>query len=160
MLKQYYHADTYTTHNSIGYLVKRAHGLSLDALEPGLAEHGLTFTQYAVLMALRDDLALNAKDICIKLRHDSGALTRVLDQLEARGLVERQRSAEDRRAIKLLLTPQGHAALKTVVPLVVERINGAIQDFSPAEMDELLRLLNKLILGLHSEVAAQSGAPT
>lgn len=160
MLKQYYHADTYTTHNSIGYLVKRAHGLSLDALEPGLAEHGLTFTQYAVLMALRDDLALNAKDICIKLRHDSGALTRVLDQLEARGLVERQRSAEDRRAIKLLLTAQGHAALKTVVPLVVERINGAIKDFSPAEMDELLRLLNKLIVGLHDEVAAQSGAPT
>lgn len=160
MLKQYYHADTYSTHNSIGYLVKRAHGLSLDALEPGLAEHGLTFTQYAVLMALRDDLALNARDICIKLRHDSGALTRVLDQLEARGLVERQRSAEDRRAIKLLLTPQGHAALKTVVPLVVERINGAIKDFSTAEMDELLRLLNKLILGLHNEVAAQSGAPT
>ena len=160
MLKQYYHADTYSTHNSIGYLVKRAHGLSLDALEPGLAEHGLTFTQYAVLMALRDDLALNARDICIKLRHDSGALTRVLDQLEARGLVERQRSAEDRRAIKLLLTPQGHAALKTVVPLVVERINGAIKDFSPGEMDELLRLLNKLILGLHNEVAAQSGAPT
>jgi DNA-binding MarR family transcriptional regulator len=158
MLKQYYHADTYSTLNSIGYLVKRAHGLSLDALEPGLAEHGLTFTQYAVLMALRDDLALNAKDICIKLRHDSGALTRVLDQLEARGLVERQRSAEDRRAIKLLLTPQGHAALKTVVPVVVDRINGAIKDFSAAEMDELLRLLNKLILGLHDEVAAQSGA--
>ena len=158
MLKQYYHADTYSTHNSIGYLVKRAHGLSLDALEPGLAEHGLTFTQYAVLMALRDDLALNAKDICIKLRHDSGALTRVIDQLEARGLVERHRSAEDRRAIELHLTPQGHAALKTVVPVVVDRINGAIKDFSPTEMDELLRLLNKLILGLHAEVAAQSGA--
>ena len=58
MSKQYYHADTYTTHNSVGYLVKRAHGLSLDSLEPGLAEHGLTFTQYAVLMALRDGIAL------------------------------------------------------------------------------------------------------
>lgn len=158
MSKQYYHPDTYTTRNSIGYLVKRAHGLSLDSLEPGLAEHGLTFTQYAVLMALRDDLALNPKDICIKLRHDSGALTRVLDQLEARGLVERHRSAEDRRAIELHLTAQGHAALKTVVPLVVERINGAIKDFSPAETDELLRLLNKLILGLHAEIADQSGA--
>ncbi|MDB5975547.1 MAG: hypothetical protein JWR07_2307 [Nevskia sp.] len=158
MSKQYYHADTYSTRNSVAYLVKRAHGLSLDSIEPGLAEHGLTFTQYAVLMALRDDLALNPKDICIKLRHDSGALTRVLDQLEARGLVERHRSAEDRRAIELHLTAQGHAALKTVVPLVVKRINSAIKDFSPAETDELLRLLNKLILGLHAEIADQSGA--
>ena len=158
MLKQYYHADTYTTHNSVGYLVKRAHGLSLDSFEPDLAEHGLTFMQYAVMMALRDNIALNPKDICITLRHDSGALTRVLDQLEARGLVERRRSVEDRRAIELHLTEQGQAALKTVVPLVVGRINGTVKDFSHAEMDELLRLLNKLILGLQAEVASQSGA--
>jgi len=160
MSKQYYHADTYTTHNSVGYLVKRAHGLSLDSLEPGLAEHGLTFTQYAVLMALRDGIALNPKDICIKLRHDSGALTRVLDQLEARGLVERSRSAEDRRAIELHLTVQGRAALKTVVPSVVDCINGAIKDFSHAEVDELLRLLNKLILGLQTQVESKSGTST
>ncbi len=160
MSKQYYHADTYTTHNSVGYLVKRAHGLCLDSLEPGLAEQGLTFTQYAVMMALRDNIALNPKDICIKLRHDSGALTRVLDQLEARGLVERSRSAEDRRAIELHLTPQGRAALQSVVPMVVDHINRAVQDFSHAEMDELLRLLNKLILGTQTEVAQQSGSST
>jgi len=55
-------------------------------------------------MSVRDGIALNPKDICIQLRHDSGALTRVLDQLESRGLVLRQRSAEDRRAIELHLT--------------------------------------------------------
>jgi DNA-binding MarR family transcriptional regulator len=158
MSKQYYHADTYTTHNSVGYLVKRAHGLSLDALEPRLAEHGLTFTQYAVLMALRDNIALNARDICIKLRHDSGALTRIIDQLEARGLVERSRSIEDRRAIELKLTAQGREALNVVVPLVVERINHAVRDFSHAEMDELLRLLTKLLAGLQDEQASPSGA--
>lgn len=147
MSKQYYHTASYATQKSVGYLVKRAHGMNLDALEPELAKHGLTFTQYAVLMSVRDRIALNPKDICIQLRHDSGALTRVLDQLESRGLVERHRSAEDRRAIELHLTAAGEAALRTVVPLVVNRLNEALKDFTHAEVDELLRLLNKLILG-------------
>lgn len=159
MSKQYYRADSYTTQTSIGYLVKRAHGINLDALEPDLARHGLTFTQYAVLMSVRDGIALNPKDICVQLRHDSGALTRVLDQLESRGLVQRQRSAEDRRAIQLHLTPAGEEALRTVVPLVVERINLALKDFSHAEVDELLRLLNKLILGWQNELAARGAQP-
>jgi len=38
MLKQYYHADSYTTQSSVGYLVKRAHGMNLDAVEPELAQ--------------------------------------------------------------------------------------------------------------------------
>lgn len=159
MLKQYYKAESYTVHNSVGYLVKRAHGMCLDALEPRLGEHGLTFTQYAVLMALRDNLALNAKEICINLRHDSGALTRVLDQLEARGLVERRRSLEDRRAVELHLTQPGKELLQSVVPMVVERINTALQAFSHGEVDELVRLLKKLILGLQAEIApASSGS--
>jgi DNA-binding MarR family transcriptional regulator len=157
MLKQYYNSETYTARNSAGYLVKRAHGLFLDALEPGLVEHGLNYTQYAVMMALRDSIALNSRDICINLRHDSGALTRVLDQLEARGLVERRRSTEDRRAVELHLTAQGQAMLRAAVPAVVERINSAVREFSHAEMDELLRLLNKLILGLQTDIAEHGG---
>lgn len=157
MSKQYYHAETYTTRSSIGYLVKRAHGLSLDTLEPELAKHGLTFTQYAILISVRDGIALNPKNLCVQLRHDSGALTRVLDQLESRGLLQRQRSAEDRRAIEIHLTAAGEDALRTVIPLVVERINLALKDFSHAEVDELLRLLNKLILGWHAELGVDEG---
>lgn len=152
MSKQYYRADSYTARNSVGYLVKRAHGLNLDAIEPRLAEHGLTFTQYAILISIRDGIALKPKNLCLQLRHDSGALTRVLDQLEARGLIERRRSTDDRRAIELHLTPAGEEALRVVIPLVVERINLALKDFTAAETGELLRLLNKLILGWQAEL--------
>ena len=159
MSKQYYHAESYDTRGSVGYLVKRAHGLCLDTLEPELARHGLTFTQYAVLMSVRDGIALNAKDLCVQLRHDSGALTRVLDQLESRGLVERRRSAEDRRAIDLHLTEAGEAAIRAVLPVVVDRINRALKHFSHAEIEELLRLLNKLILGWQDELATSGAQP-
>ena len=82
----------------------------------------------------------------------------MLDQLESRGLVQRRRSAEDRRAIKVHLTAAGEEALRTVVPLVVDRINQALKGFTHTEVDELLRLLNKLILGWQDELA-ESGGP-
>jgi DNA-binding MarR family transcriptional regulator len=158
MSKQYYRVESYGVRNSVGYLVKRAHGLCLDLLEPKMAEHGLTFVQFALMMMLRDNIALNPKDICISLRHDSGALTRVIDQLEARSFVERRRSVEDRRAIELHLTEAGQGALREVVPLVVDNLNEVLSGFSHAEVEELLRLLNKLVLSLEGSVAGASGA--
>ncbi|MDR3418657.1 MAG: MarR family transcriptional regulator [Nevskia sp.] len=156
MSKQYYHTDGYAARNSVGYLVKRAHGLILDAMEPAMAEHGLSFTQFAVLMSLRDNLAINPKDICTALRHDSGALTRVIDQLEERGWVERKRSSSDRRAIELHLTDGGREALKSAIPVVVDNLNGSLRDFSHAEIEGLLRLLNKLVLGVQEQVTANA----
>src|SRR6201992_4204587 len=95
--QQHYDVSTYRAQNSVGYLTKRAHSLMLDVLEPMLAEKGFSFVQYVILSWLRDGIAVNPKDICAQYRHDSGALTRVIDQLAERGLVERTRGDEDRR---------------------------------------------------------------
>ncbi len=91
MSEQHYHLSTYRAQSSIGYLIKRAHSLMLDALEPVFEEHGFTFVQYQVLAWLRDGIAVNPKDICSQFRHNSGALTRVIDQLAEWGLLERVR---------------------------------------------------------------------
>ena len=160
MSKQHYTVDSYQVRQSVGYLVKRAHGLALDVLEPAVAQQGLTFVQYVVMMALRDKLVLNAKDICTALRHDSGALTRVIDQLETRGLVQRNRSLADRRAVELRLTEAGQAMLVQVLPTVVDKTNSALGEFSDAEFAELLRLLNKLVAGLEGMVGAATAAAT
>jgi DNA-binding MarR family transcriptional regulator len=153
---QYYQADTYQAQDSIGYLIKRAHLLLVDRLEMVIEGSGLTFTQWVVLMYLRDGLALNATTLCAKLRHDSGALTRVLDQLEMRGLVARERSREDRRAVALRLTDAGLAVVESLVPRVVEALNFALRGFSRAETLQMIHLLGRLIS--NCEVAEQAEA--
>jgi DNA-binding MarR family transcriptional regulator len=157
MSGQYYKTETYTVRSSAGYLIKRAYGLMLSVLEPQLAEVNLTYMQFSVLMSLRDNIALNSRDICLLFRHDSGALTRVLDQLEQRGLIERQRSAADRRAVELRLTDAGHKTVAALVPMVVATLNRELGDFSHEEIDELLRLLNKLIAGIEKRAAGGTG---
>ena len=144
MSKQHYRVATYKARSSIGYLVKRSHALMLDNLEPAFADQGFTFIQWIVLMYLRDGIALNPKDICGEFRHDSGALTRVIDQLAERGLLERARGLVDRRKVDLHLTPAGRAAVEALIPTVVNKLNLALDDFSSAEVHEFTRLLNKL----------------
>lgn len=156
MPKQHYKASTFRAQISLGYLLRRAHSLMMDALEPQLAARGFSFVQYIVLMAVRDGLAVNPKDICGQLRHDSGALTRVIDQLAERGLLERARRDRDRRKVELHITAAGRQALEGVVPIVVEKLNEALSDFSTEEVREFKRLLGKLNVRLEAGVAAAS----
>jgi DNA-binding MarR family transcriptional regulator len=152
MSKQHYNVSTYRAQSSIGYLAKRAHSLMLDVMEPLLEERGFTFVQYVILSWVRDGIAVNPKDICFQYRHDSGALTRVIDQLAKRGLLERIRRDRDRRKVELQLTPAGRAAIESLIPLVVEKLNLALSDFSTDEVQEFMRLLIKLNTTLQSTV--------
>jgi DNA-binding MarR family transcriptional regulator len=138
--------------------MKRAHSLMLDVLEPVLEKHGFTFVQYVILSWLRDGIALNPKDICFQFRHNSGALTRVIDQLAERGLLERIRRDRDRRKVDLQLTAGGRETIQSLIPLVVEKLNLALADFSSAEVQEFLRLLIKLNTTLQSAVKPGVGA--
>jgi DNA-binding MarR family transcriptional regulator len=144
MSKQHYHASTYKAQASVGYLIKRAHSMMLDVLEQVFADQGFSYIQYVILSWLRDGIAVNPKDICAQFRHDSGALTRVIDQLADRGLLERVRRDRDRRKVELQLTEAGRKSVAGLVPLVVEKLNLALADFSTEEVEELQRLLVKL----------------
>jgi DNA-binding MarR family transcriptional regulator len=144
MSKQFYNISTFRAQNSVGYLTKRAHSLMLDLMEPIIAERGFSFLQYVILAWLRDGIAVNPKDICAQYRHDSGALTRVIDQLAERGLLERVRRDRDRRKVELQLTPAGRETIESLIPLMVDKLNLALTDFSHDEAHELVRLLMKL----------------
>jgi DNA-binding MarR family transcriptional regulator len=144
MSKQHYDLATYRAQDSLGYLIKRAQSLMMDVMEPVFEAHGFTFLQYIILAWLRDGIALNPKDICAQYRHDSGALTRVIDQLAERGLLERVRRDRDRRKVELQLTPAGRETAEILIPLVVEQLNLALTDFSASEVHEFQRMLVKL----------------
>jgi DNA-binding MarR family transcriptional regulator len=158
MSKQHYKIETYRAQDSVGYLVKRAHSLMVDIMEPVFEARGFTFLQYVILAWLRDGIAVNPKDICAQYRHDSGALTRVIDQLAERGLLERVRRDRDRRKVELQLTPAGRETIEGLIPLIVEKLNLALADFSGAEVHELQRMLVKLNTRLQAAVEPAKAA--
>lgn len=124
----------------------------LDILDPVLEQHGFTFIQYVILAWLRDGIAVNPREICVQYRHNGGAMTRVIDQLASRGHLERLRRDRDRRKVQLKLTGAGREAVERLIPMVVERLNAALVDFTTSEVHELERLLVKLNARLQAEV--------
>ena len=152
MSKQHYRLSTYKAQLSIGYLVKRAHSLMLDIMEPVIEQRGFSWIQYVVMSALRDGIAVNPKVICTQYRHDSGALTRIIDQLAERGLLDRVRRDRDRRKVELQLTPAGREIIESIIPSVVDKLNEVLTDISKTEVQELLRLLVKLNTTLQAHV--------
>jgi DNA-binding MarR family transcriptional regulator len=158
MSKQHYDVATYKAQLSVGYLVKRAHSLMLDIMEPVIEQRGFSFVQYVVMSSLRDGIAVNPKAICAQFRHDSGALTRVIDQLAERGLLERVRRDKDRRKVELQLTPAGRQTIESLIPLMVDKLNEVLTDFSKPEVKEFLRLLVKLNTTLQEHIDPSSVA--
>lgn len=159
MAAKHYDSKTFTTAASIGYLLKLAQTLMVECASDAFTDRDISFMQWIVLMKLREGAAMTASDLCRDMRHDTGALTRLLDQLEERGYIVRERSKEDRRVVQLQLTPAGRKQAVDLIPLAVERLNIAVGDFSKAEFNEFARLLNKLIGKLRDvQQSRQAGA--
>jgi DNA-binding MarR family transcriptional regulator len=157
MTAKHYDAKTFNAGRSIGYLLKMSHSMIHDGQAAAFAGHDLSFVQWLVLLKLKEGAALTASDLCRQMRHDNGALTRLLDQLEERGFVERQRSEEDRRVVQLELTAAGKRKVAELLPLAVEGLNAALANFSKAEFGELVRLLNKLVDNLKAQEQTRIG---
>ncbi|HKD46162.1 MAG TPA: MarR family transcriptional regulator [Rhizomicrobium sp.] len=141
----FYRATQYGMKNSVGYLIRRSTNLILPQMESLFAEESLTFSQWTVLMALRDWGQSTAAELARNICHDAGSLTRILDELEERGLVTRARSETDRRVVALTLTTKGLAMVETLLPRVVEFWNGLLDDFSHLEIKSLVKLLSRLV---------------
>ncbi len=109
-----------------------------------MAESGLTTSQFGALETLLHLGPLCQKDLGDKLLKSSGNMTVVVDNLEKRGLVRRERSAEDRRMFRVSLTEEGRFLIDGVFPAHAARITRAMGALDPDEMDELRRLCRKL----------------
>jgi DNA-binding MarR family transcriptional regulator len=97
---------------------------------------------------------VNPKHIASQLRYDSGALTRVIDQLEQRGLLERVRRDRDRRKVCLRLTPAACDTVDRLGDLMHDRLGGLLPNFNTDEVRELARLLQRFTSTLQSAVEA------
>ncbi len=113
-------------------------------VEPRLAGAGLTLTQLGVLEAILHKGPLTHRDLGRKVLTSAGNMTDVVDKLEARGLVLRVRAADDRRQVRVELTPPGQALIEDVFPRHAADIAQAMGGLTGEELTQLGDLLRKL----------------
>lgn len=126
--------------DSVSFVLYRTTLVARRLIDARMAVHGLTDAQWRPLSMLSrgsaDTTAGLAREMCI----DAGALTRMLDRLEAKGLVERSRSQVDRRVVNVRLTPEGEQVAANIPQAIADVDRQLLKNFTHGD-ESMLRLL-------------------
>lgn len=109
------------------------------------SEHRLTTPQLLSLRLLAQEGPLTPGALAKELFLSQATITGVLDRLERRGLVERRRDQKDRRRVSIHLTQEGREAVQQAPRPLHERFTARLEELSPAERDEIDRVLAKVV---------------
>lgn len=153
----FYVPGQYRPDQSVGFLMKRVLSSILAEADARLASHDLTHAQWLPLFKLAAKECDTIAALSRELDLDPGAMTRSLDRLEAKGLVRRERSTEDRRVVNLVLSDEGRKVARKVQPVLAEVLNQHLQGFSEAEWKQLVALLGRMVA--NGEAMRRGDAP-
>lgn len=132
---------------SLGVTLGRARNLVAAEVDAALKDVGINSQQLSILLALSRNAAGSAIGLSRMLAVDPALMTRALDKLEARGLVQRTRSETDRRRVDITVTQEGHDAIARCERAAPTEPNVRLARFTNPEIETLGRLLGKLVDG-------------
>jgi DNA-binding MarR family transcriptional regulator len=120
-----------------------------NTLSQGIAEllrtHDLTQAQYNVLRILRGagEGGLNASDIAGRMISRDPDVTRLVDRLEKRGLVDRWRCSEDRRVVWTRISPAGLELIDPIDAPLNDLHRRQLSHLSAEKLETLIALLEE-----------------
>jgi DNA-binding MarR family transcriptional regulator len=142
---KHYTPESFSPTQSVGFLLAKARNLLTAEMDTALKDLSITGPQMGILLMMQRRLASTPCELSKTLSVDTGLMTRMLDKLERRGLLERSRSVDDRRVINLLLSAKGEQIAAEISNIAPEVLNARLTKLTKAEFEELCRLLDKFI---------------
>ena len=111
-----------------------------------VADIGVTAAQFIVMTRLAAaERKKSASDLCKEMSYDAGAMTRMVDRLESKGLIRRARCTQDRRLVYLEMTEQGRAVYPRLRDISMAIQNRFLRGFSRADARQLESLLGRML---------------
>lgn len=108
-------------------------------------EPEITVDQALILNLLHDQPDLSQKEIASLLFKDNAAMTRMIEGMVKKGMLDKSAHPEDKRRSSITLTVKGKQTLKNIIPVILSNRNTALQGISEEEIALLVRLLQKII---------------
>lgn len=142
----FYLAGQYRPEQGVGYLMRNVLSSVRTQSNARMATHDLTYVQWVPLFKLATQPDSTVASLARDLEMDPGATTRALDRLEAKGLIRRERSTEDRRVVHLSATEEGRRLAGLVQINVTEVLNQHLRGFSHEEWQTLVELLTRMLV--------------
>lgn len=130
----------------IGYQLRRAQMALFHNFAQRLGHRNITPGQFGLLVKIKNNPGTSQTALARAEGIERSTLGEIIDRFEGRGLVERRRHAQDRRAYALHLTAFGEEFLQMVTPEVFDNDLEVTQKLSAQERRTLLELLRKMVV--------------
>jgi DNA-binding MarR family transcriptional regulator len=128
-------------------ITRLAYLLNLDLVEK-LRRQGINLARWRILAVLAMGDGITIGEIIQRAMMEQSALSRVLMTMEEEGYLRRVPRKDDARYVDVFLTERGRALFNTLDPIVRQRQNRLLKDFTQAEIDAALTLMRRLIHNL------------
>jgi DNA-binding MarR family transcriptional regulator len=138
-------AADYKFGESVGYLIKRVRMAMSSAVDRELVSFDISHDQLGILLMIASGMGTTAAELSREMACDTSSMTRMIDRLEAKGLVTRKRSEDDRRIVFIVITDAGRALADQLPDLIVRVMNVHLRDFTLDEVDLLKSFLRRML---------------
>jgi DNA-binding MarR family transcriptional regulator len=142
---RHYTKDNFILTESVGFALVKARNLIVTEMDAAMKDLDISGQQMGIMLMLKQKLASTPFELSKMLGIDTGLMTRMLDKLEGKGLLVRERDEEDRRVVNLSLTKAGVTVAEQIPEIAPDVLNARLKGFTKAEVNELRRLLRKFV---------------
>lgn len=151
---KHFHSDNFQN-CTLGLLLGRAAILKDRIIDSHMEPYGITAAQFKVLIIMAQFDVDTPAELCRHLSLDSGSMTRMLDRLEQKNLLARQRCEADRRQVRLVLTEDGQVLAGMLPQIGADAMNQLAAVISPQELQSLEQILKKILLAAGDPITVQ-----
>ena len=144
-MKPIYDKRTFQPREAIGALIGRTRKTMIQKIDAELEPLDVSAAQWIVVLLVGEKAASSATGLCELLTYDPGAMTRLIDRLESKGILQRVRVPDDRRTIQLELTDSGKALYPKILSAMVDVSNRLLRGFSRSEVTDLEGYLRRML---------------
>ncbi|MBV8468706.1 MAG: MarR family transcriptional regulator [Burkholderiaceae bacterium] len=141
----FYSAETYTSDESLGWLMQRLKQSIVHMADQSMCKHDLTHNQWGTMFRLHMLGSVTTASLCREMEVDAGAMSRMLDRLEAKGLIVRERSQDDRRVVMVSLSGAGKQLAAELPGVLSHVFNAHLSGFTYEEWRTLINLMQRML---------------
>ena len=128
-----------------GHYIRRLQQIAVAVFLQETEAQGVTPVQFAALQTVANTPGIDQRTLARSIGFDTSTIAGVVDRLEARGLMQRGPSSDDRRVRLLTLTDAGQALLRAVIPSMLRTQDRILEPLRPREREEFMRMLRVLV---------------
>lgn len=134
--------------DSLGYQIGLLSRLFDRRLQEVLKEQGVAPGQFAPLVMLFEQDGLTQAELCRRINVEQPTMANTLERMERDGLIKRKADTEDKRRALVHLTPRARDMREAVMENARAVAGRAVQRLSPADQDDMFRLLSRMVENL------------